>query len=73
MRGQSHSGGVSPFIELLESGPLDSNVRVTGLETFDGTTDSRDHTRYYESLIYVLNYTETTKYKLFMLTLKLHA
>lgn len=73
MYGQNHSRGISPFSELLESSLIDPNVRVTGLETFDGTTDPRDHTGYYESLMYVLNYTETTKCKLFVSNLKLHA
>lgn len=66
------SGRISPFSELLENGPIDPNVRVTSLETFDGTTDPRDHTSYYESLMYVQNYTETTKCRLFVSTLKLH-
>lgn len=26
-------------------------MRVTGLKTFNGTTDPKDHIRYYESLI----------------------
>lgn len=62
-----------PFIEILESSPVNTNVRVIGLECFDEATYPKDHTCYYESLMYVLNYNETTKYQLFVSTLKLHA
>lgn len=48
-------------------------MRVTVLECFDGTSDSKAHVGYYKSLMYVLNYKETTKCRLFIYTLKLHA
>lgn len=73
MHRRNHSEGISPFFELLESGPIDPNVRVTGLETFNGTMEPRDRTGYYESLMYMMNYIETMKCSLCVSTLKLHA
>lgn len=56
----------SLFTEIIKYGLVDSNVKVTGLECFNGTSNPKDHVEYYESLMYVLNYMETTKCHLFV-------
>lgn len=65
--------GRSPFTEILEATQVDQGVKITGLESFDGTTDPNDHLSYYENLMICHRYNDITKCRLFISTFKAYA
>lgn len=52
---------------------MDQGVKITGLESFDGTTDPNDHLSYYENLIIYHRYNDISKCRLFISTFKAYA
>ena len=67
------TGKSSPFTDLLEAGQIDLGVKVTGLESFDGTTDPGDHLSYYENLMICHRHNDLTKCRLFVSTFRAYA
>ena len=66
-------GGVSPFSETLEIEPVNPGVKITGLESYNGTSDPNDHLSYYENLMVCHRYNDITCCRLFVSTFKSYA
>lgn len=62
--------GTSFLVVQLEIGAANPNLKITTLESFDGTDDPHDHMNYYENLIRVHGYFDPIKYRLFVFTLE---
>lgn len=65
--------GISPFTEALEATSFNLGVKITGLKSFNGTTDPNDHLSYYENLMICHRYNDITKCQLFISTFKAYA
>ena len=70
---EAPTGGVSPFYETLEAEPVNPGVKITGLESYDGTSDPNDHLSYYENLMVCHRYNDITCCRLFVSTFKSYA
>lgn len=67
------TSGKSPFSRELEASRVDYEVKSTGLESFDVTTDPNDHLSYYENLMICHRYKDIMKCRLFISTFKAYA
>lgn len=65
--------GRSPFSRELEASRVDQGVKITGLESFDGTTDPNDHLSYYENIMICHRYNDITKCRLIISASKAYA
>ena len=67
------AGNISPFFETLEAAPVNPGVKITGLESYDGTSDPNNHLSYYENPMVCHRYNDITCCRLFVSTFKAYA